>query len=591
MSSNIKKRKSSSSDKQLLRRVFEDCIRPRISKIIVAIICMVIVALATASVAYLIKPAVDETMFNNSDEDMLLLIPMLVILVTVIKAAAQYGHMLIMQNAQVAILNSLREKMFSHFVCSDAKLYSRKSSGGMMSNMTNDVNSIMGLISLIITGAFLNLITASALFANMIYQNAMLTLIAFGAFPIAFYPVYLISRRIKRLVVKNQRMSEKYFSLMDDSLGSIKVIKSYNAEGYEISKMHKMIKGIYRLNKKINKIAVFPSPFMESLAGVGIALVLMYSGSQVSSGGMTPGEFFSFFATLMMAYKPIKALAGFNTRYQTFMAGVKRAYKIMDEKPEIIDSGDYSSSGDGVKLKGDIVFDKVEFSYDKNKRIIDNMSFSLKSGGKYALVGRSGGGKSTVLSMLLRFYEAENGSIKIDNHEIGNIKLKDLRNNIAYVGQDTHLFDGSIIENIRYGKFDATKDEVIEAAKLANAHDFIEGLPRGYDTKLGQRGGKLSGGQRQRISIARAILKAAPILLLDEATSALDLESEKRVQEALEKLMEGRTTIVIAHRLSTVVNSDEIFVIDKGCVVESGTHQQLLSDENNLYHYLYNQQF
>lgn len=585
-----KKSLAQSEDVRLLKRIYKECLKPRLHKIIGAIIFMIITAIATGLFAYLIKPAVDETMFQieGSDDSALILIPIYIAIVALVKAASQYGHMLIMQNVSVSILNSLREKMFSHFIRSDVILFTHKSSGGMMSNMTNDVNSIMNLIMLIVTGAFLNLFTAITLFSNMIYQNPSLTFVAFGLFPIAVYPMYWISKRIKRLVIKNQRMNEKYFSLMDDSLGSIKVVKSYNAENYEISKMQKMIRSIYRLNKKINKISVFPSPFMEAISGLGMALVFWYSGSQVMNGNMTPGEFFSFFATLMIAYKPIKALAGFNTRYQTFMAGVKRAYKIMDEKPKIKDT---KTSRGVKKVKGDIEFEGVKFSYEKGSKILNGVNLKIKAGGKYALVGRSGGGKSTIFNLLLRFYDYQEGKIKLDGKEIKNIKLESLRSNIAYVGQETHLFEGSVIDNIRYGNLNASKKKVIEAAKLANAHEFIEKLPWGYDTKLGQKGGKLSGGQRQRISIARAILNDAPILLLDEATSALDLESEKQVQIALEKLMEGRTTLVIAHRLSTVVNSDKIFVVDAGEIKESGTHKELLSNKNNLYHYLYNQQF
>jgi len=243
------------------------------------------------------------------------------------------------------------------------------------------------------------------------------------------------------------------------------------------------------------------------------------------------------------------------------------------------------------RAKGNIEFKNVSFAYDKNDQIIDDVSFKLGVGGKYAFVGRSGGGKSTIFNLLLRFYDINSGTIKLDNKDLKKIDLESLRRNIAYVGQDTHLFEGSVLDNIRYGKFDATEEQVVAAARLAQAHDFIENLSRGYETKLGQRGGRLSGGQRQRISIARAILNDAPILLLDEATSALDLESEKQVQKALEKLMEGRTTLVIAHRLSTITNADEIFVVDSGKIIETGSHKELLSNKNNLYHYLYNQQF
>jgi subfamily B ATP-binding cassette protein MsbA len=577
------------SIKRLLVRVFKEVLKPHIRKIYIVIAGMIVAALSTAAWAYLIQPAVDETMMGESSSaEELLKIPLIIILVSVIKAISQYTYMVTSQNLTEAVLRDLRERMFKVFIRSDIKDFDKKSSGAMTSNMTNDLSSVVELSNLIISGVFLNLLMIIALFGNMLYQSWQLTLVSFLIFPLAYYPNYFVVKRIKRLIPRRQKYGEKFFSLLGDSLSAIKVVKSYNAEEKEIGRMSRMVNKVFKLNKKINRVHAFPSPFMEMLTGFGAALVIWFSGYQIAEGNMSVGQFFSFFTSLMIAYKPVKALAGFNAKLQNFATGSKRAFKIMDQEPKIINKpGSISLE----KVKGDVRLEDISFSYSESDEVLRNIKIILKPGGKYALVGRSGSGKSTIFNLLLRFYEPQSGVIKIDKKDILEVTLESLRANISYVGQETHLFDSSVVDNIRYGNFDATEEEVIKAAKAAQAHEFIMQLENGYSTKLGHGGRLLSGGQRQRISIARAILKNAPILLLDEATSALDVENEKLVQHALEKLTEGRTTLVIAHRLSTVMNSDKIFVMDKGDVVESGSHEELLEKHGGLYKKLYESQF
>jgi subfamily B ATP-binding cassette protein MsbA len=344
---------------------------------------------------------------------------------------------------------------------------------------------------------------------------------------------------------------------------------------------------LYKLAWRIARVSNIPGPLNEMIAGVGTAAVLFYGGSLVINGHSTPGSFFGFFAAMIMAYKPMKQLSGMNIQLNMCLICAKRVFAMIDVQPEIIDRPDALDIG---RAKGDIEFRNVVFGYNQDKDALKDISFKIEAGKSYALVGHSGGGKSTVMNLILRFYDPRSGQILLDGHDLRDITVNSLRHNISYVGQDVQLFDGTIMENIRYSKKDATEDDVIKAAKLAEAHDFIIQHPEGYNAQVGQNGQKLSGGQRQRISIARALIKDSPILLLDEATSALDTQSEQLIQSALAELIKGRTTLTIAHRLSTVINADEIFVIQEGKVLEHGSHEELLA-KNGQYAILYSKQF
>lgn len=341
------------------------------------------------------------------------------------------------------------------------------------------------------------------------------------------------------------------------------------------------------MGKKISRISLIASPFVESLAGVGVAAVIWYGGHQVITGQTTPGAFFSFFAAMMMAYKPLKSVSNMNSGVQMGLAAATRLYTLFDEKPTLVDKPNAIELTD---VKGDIEFENVNFGYVDDKLALREVSFKIPAGKTVALVGHSGGGKSTIMSMILRFYDPESGAVKLDSHDIRDLTIKSVRNSMSVVNQEVMLFDDTILENIRYGKEDATEEEIIRAAKMAEADEFICELPEKYHARVGQNGIRLSGGQRQRIAIARAILYNAPILLLDEATSSLDPISEKLIKDALAKLMKGKTTLVIAHRLSTVIHAHKIVVISGGRVVEEGTHKELL-EKGGAYANLYMKQF
>ena len=374
---------------------------------------------------------------------------------------------------------------------------------------------------------------------------------------------------------------------MSDTLQYSKLVKAYHCEDFEVRRRGLIIESAFQMAKKISRISLISSPFVESLAGVGVAAVIWYGGHQVITGQTTPGAFFSFFAAMMMAYKPLKSVSNMNTGVQMGLAASSRLYKLLDEKSQIIDKPNAINL---ENIKGDIEFSQVDFSYIEGKNALSSVSFKIPAGQRIALVGHSGGGKSTIMNMILRFYDPQNGEVKLDGHDIRNLSVKSLRSSMSVVNQEVMLFDDTVMENIRYGKEDATEEQIIRAAKLAEADEFICELPEKYHSQVGQNGIRLSGGQRQRIAIARAILYDAPILLLDEATSALDPISEKLIKDALAKLMKNRTSVVIAHRLSTVIHCDKIIVISNGRVVEEGKHQELL-DKNGLYANLYLKQF
>jgi subfamily B ATP-binding cassette protein MsbA len=492
-----------------------------------------------------------------------------------------------MNIVSLKITSALRLRLYSHFIKSDIAKLHRSSSGNMMASILNEISMIVGLINTCLNGFVKQLLTLVGLIGVMFYQSLELSLFAFIGFPLAAYPIYKLGKKLRNLSYENQSMAGKFNSHMSDTLQYSKLVKAYHCEDFEIQRMGRIIKGIYNMGKRISKISLVASPFVESLAGIGVALVIWYGGSKVISGETTPGAFFSFFTAMMMAYRPLKSVSGMNSGVQMGFAAATRVYKALDEKPTIIDKKD---SKELQKITGDLEFKDVEFSYDDNKLALKNINLKVPAGKTVALVGHSGGGKSTIMSMILRFYDVDKGSISLDNHDIRDITLKSLRNAMSVVNQEVMLFDDTIIENIRYGKEDATDEEIIAAAKLAEADEFIKELPEKYNTSIGQNGIRLSGGQRQRIAIARAILYNAPILLLDEATSALDPVSERLIKDALKKLMKGRTTIVIAHRLSTVIHADKIAVVSNGEIVEEGTHQELL-DKDGVYANLYQKQF
>ncbi len=574
------------STKYLVKRIFKECVVIHWKTFLITIGLMIVIAGTTSFHAWLIKPALDKV-FVQKDQFWLIWIPVIVLLVTVIKGFATYFQLFTLNVLSMRITADLRKRFYAHFIKSDiSKLHSR-SSGDMTASIMNEIGSIVGLIGTIMNGAIKQFLTLGSLIVVMFYQSVELSLIAFIGFPLAGYPIYKIGRRLRKLSFTNQEIAGKFASQMNDTLQYSKLVKSYNCEDFEIGRMSKVIDAIFVMGKKISRLSLIASPFVESLAGVGVACVIWYGGMKVINGTTTTGAFFSFFAAMMMAYRPLKSVSGMNAGIQMGLAAATRFYRLIDEKQTIVDK---PNAIDLQNVKGNIKLEDVTFRYLDDKITLDKVNIEVEAGKTIALVGHSGGGKSTTMSMILRFYDPESGRVTIDGHDIRDLTLKSVRKSMSVVNQEVMLFDDTILENLRYGKEGATEEEIIKAAKMAEADEFIRQLPQGYETQIGQNGIRLSGGQRQRIAIARAILYNAPILLLDEATSSLDPISERLIKDALAKLMEDRTSIVIAHRLSTVIHADRIFVISDGKVVESGSHKELIA-KNGAYANLYSKQF
>lgn len=574
------------STSYLVKRISREYVFPHWKTFLISIALMLVIAGTTSLHAWLIKPALD-SVFVQKNETALWVIPIVVLLVTVIKGFATYFQLLTMNILSLRISSDMRLKLYEHFIRSDiAKLHS-KSSGDMMASINNEIGGVVGVINTAINGFVKQLFTLGALIVVMFMQSVELSLIAFIGFPLAGYPIYKIGRKLRNLSYKNQEIAGKLNSQMSDTLQYSKLVKAYACEDFEVKRMSLIMESLFKMGKKISRMSLVASPFVESLAGIGVAAVIWYGGHQVITGQTTPGAFFSFFGAMMMAYRPLKSVSNMNTGVQMGLAAATRLYTLFDEKPKIVDK---ENATELKEVKGDIEFENVNFSYIDDKLALNNISLKIPAGKTVALVGHSGGGKSTIMSMILRFYDPSSGAIKLDGQDIRDLKIKSLRQSMSVVNQEVMLFDDTVLENIRYGKEDATEEEIIRAAKLAEADEFIQELPEKYLAKVGQNGIRLSGGQRQRIAIARAILYNAPILLLDEATSALDPISEKLIKDALAKLMKGKTAVVIAHRLSTVMHADKIVVISHGKVVEEGTHKELL-DKGGAYANLYLKQF
>jgi len=547
---------------------------------------MILVAGTTAANAWLMKPVIDR-IFVEKDMRMLIIIPLAVVCLAVTKAFASYGQSVLMKYIGQRVITDMQLHLYEHLLESDVSLFQKHSSGKLLSRFSNDIQVIRRSIANILTNTIKESFTMVFLIGVMLYQSVTLSLIAFTAFPIAILPMLRLSRRMRKVATNTQEELGDFTARLDDTFQGIRVVKAYGREEYEVGKAREFMNKIFNLYFKAAKIESASPPVMEMLSGFSVALVIWYGGSQVVHGHTTPGAFFSFITALLMAYKPSKSMSGLNSSIQEGLASVRRYFAVIDDKPKVVDR---PGAVKFTPKSGEIIFDNIDFSYSEEREALKNLSLHVPSGKRVALVGESGSGKSTIMNLILRFYDASKGSISIDGSDITHLQIKSLREQIAFVNQETILFDDTVRANIAYGRPDATEEEIIAASYAAAAHDFIVELPQGYDTLIGQHGMRLSGGQRQRLTIARAMLKNAPILLLDEATSSLDPVSEHQIQLALERLMKGRTTVVIAHRLSTVVHADLIYVIGGGRVIESGTHKELL-DKNGEYTRLFNRQF
>lgn len=559
----------------LLHRLIASYIRPYLKQFGLALACMIVVAITTAGNAWLMQPALDEVFFNKN-YTLLYLVPLAILVLGLIKGMGSYGQALIVKNIGQRIITDMQLALYTHLVHADLALLNQYSSGNLLSRFTNDIATLRRSVTTVFTGLAKELLTLIFLIGLMFYQNAILACIAFFVVPLAVFPVVRMGRRMRKISHQTQEKLGDFTEKMEETFQGIRTVKAYQQEHYEISHIRTIMEGIYTLFAKATRVESLASPIMEILGSLAIAAIIWYGGSQVIQGTTTPGAFFSFITALLIAYKPLKSISGLNTALQEGLAAAKRLFLLLDTQPLITDSPDAKPL---VFTEGHITFQHVVFHYTPKKPALSDISFDVPAGKTVALVGPSGGGKSTIFNLLLRFYDPEQGTLTIDGQDIRNITLASLRSHISFVSQDVVLFDKTVGANIAYAKPLASSEEIMHAAQLAAAHDFIMELPQGYGTVIGQNGFTLSGGQRQRIAIARAILKNSPILLLDEATSALDTASEHHIQQALATLMKGRTTIVIAHRLSTVVHADIIYVLKKGKIVESGNHHTLLAQQ------------
>ncbi len=569
----------------ILKRLLRQHIWHYRGKLALAVVCMVVGAAMTASNAYMMRPVLDRV-FIEKNQAALLWVPLIVLAIALINAVAGFGQSLFMRYVGQRILADMQVMLFSHLMRCDLGLFHAQASGRLISRFTNDIQMMrqgitQGLVT--ITRESLSMVF---LVGVMLYQSWQLTLIAALVFPTAIWPVMRLSKRMRKIADHTQDRLGEFTARLDEIFQGARTVKAYGREAFEEKRAHSFIEGLFTLYFKAARIQAASSPMMEALSGISIAAVIWYGGREVLSGATTPGAFFSFITAFIMAYRPVKAMAGMNTNVQEGLSAANRLFDALDTQPLVYDAHDAPAL---AISQGRVEFRNARFHYGPDAGGIEDITLTAEPGQKVALVGHSGGGKSTLFNLLLRFYDVEGGAICIDGQDIRQVTLGSLREAMAFVSQETVLFDDTVRANIAYGRLDASDDDIYAAAQAAAAEEFILRLPQGYDTMIGPHGVRLSGGQRQRLAIARAMLRNAPILLLDEATSALDNTSERLVQDALTRLMKGRTTLMIAHRLSTIVNADVIYVIEQGRVVESGTHSTLLA-QGGAYHRLYAEQ-
>jgi len=561
--------------------------RPHIGKFLLAMLCMLVVGAATSSLAFLVKPALDEIFFNRNGS-MLMYIPIVIIVLYFIKGACSYGQTVLMNFIGQRVVTDLRSNLYNHIQRQSLDFFQKNPTGILMSRITNDVNFIQGAVSEAVTSLLKDSFTLVGLVFVIFYRDWKLALIACFVFPLTVYPIAKFGEKMRAVATSTQVTMGSLTSLLQETISGTRIVKAFGMEAYEGKRFGRENERLFKLYMRSVSIRALSTPFMEFLGGIGISAIIFYGGYQVINGTSTPGTFFSFLTALIMLYEPVKRLTNVNNTIQQGISAAIRVFSIMDTKPDIMDRTD----APGLPAISDrIDIRDVTFSYDGDEEpVLRNINLSIASGEAVAFVGMSGGGKTTLVNLIPRFYDVTEGSILIDGHDIRDVTMASLRGQIGIVTQQTILFNDTIRNNIAYGDIRKGEDDIVRAARMANAHHFIVNLPRGYDTIIGEQGERLSGGERQRISIARALLKDAPILILDEATSSLDTEAEVEVQEALENLMKGRTTLVIAHRLSTISKADRILVIVNGRIVEEGTHETLLEKKGE-YFKLYNMQF
>ena len=558
-------------DRDLIGRLLA-LVRPYRRRLVIAMVSMVMVSAMGSAQAYIIKPLIDK-IFINKDAVMLNLLPALLITVFLVKGVFYYLYTFLLDATGQAIVRDLRKQVFNHIHTLPLSFFHHTPTGELIARVVNDATLIQYALSRALVGVLKDAFQVVGLLGVIFYLNWKLALLALFVLPLAAVPVIHFGRKFRKLSITNQQIVAQVSNLLHETITGHRIVKAFGMEEHEYRRFSRTIDRLFDIIVRDIRFNSLQHPTMECIGGLAMAAVIWYGGHQVIAGDSTPGSFIAFLTALIMIYDPIKGVANINSPVQQGMAAAGRIFGLLDVKPDIVDRPD---AVEMPPFHDRIVLDGVRFSYDGETEVLRGIDLVIRRGEVVALVGPSGGGKTTIANLIPRFFDVTAGAIRIDGHDIREVTVKSLRRQIAMVTQDTILFNDTVKNNIAYGDPDRPMEDIVAAAKAANAYDFIMALPQGFDTVIGESGTRLSGGQKQRLSIARALLKDAPILILDEATSALDTESEREVQRALEILMRNRTTLVIAHRLSTIKNADRIVVIQEGNIVEQGCHKELV---------------
>ena len=560
------------SNKKLLTRLYL-LIKPYKVKFVIAMIAALIVAGLTGAQAYMVKPLLDKIFFEK-DTFFLAVLPFALVTLFLVKGIFYGLNFYLLEQVGQTVIRDMRVRLFNHIHMQSLSFFHKTPTGEIISRIISDINLMQGAISTVVVGLLRDFFQVIFLLAVIFSMNWKLALLSLIFLPAAAVPIVRFGRAFRRISTTMQEETAEVSNIIHESITGAPVVKAFAMEQYESKRFAFQVNKLFKVIMEDSRYRRIQHPLMEVIGGIGMALIIWFGGKEVIAGNSTPGTFFSFITALIMIYEPIKGVSKINSTVQQGLAAATRVFTLLDIAPEIADKA-------GAKplplFHQEITLQEITFSYDGITPVLNGINLSVKRGEILAIVGPSGSGKSTLANLIPRFFEIENGSLLIDGTDIRDVTLKTLRDQIAIVTQQTILFNDTIRNNISYGDPSRSEDEIREAARAAYALNFIEQLPQGFDTMIGESGVRLSGGERQRLSIARAILKNAPILVLDEATSALDSESEREVQRALDNLMKNRTTFVIAHRLSTIKNADRIIVVKDGVIIEEGSHEALLA--------------
>tara|TARA_B100000029_G_scaffold333092_1_gene325299 strand:- start:356 stop:2092 length:1737 start_codon:yes stop_codon:yes gene_type:complete len=571
---------------EVIKRLYNDYTKKFIGKIILSVFFSLLVAGSTASIAWLLDPAIKK-IFIEKDQSLILIIPLAIAITFATKGISLYFAKTLLIKVGQEIIKIMQSQIMEALIKADTQYIDKKHSGKFISHLTYDTGMIKNLVSTVILNITKDFLTLIALLGVMFYQNWRLSLMSIIMIPLATIAAKSLGKRIGKATYLAADRTGALTTYLIEIFKNHKIIKIFQKENFEFTRSDKFIDDLKNKVIKIETVLVRASPIMEFLTGIMIAVLIYYSGRLILNDQLEVNNFFSFLAAMMLAYQPIRALATLNMGINQGITAARRILPIIDLKNNIKDSSD---SNFLTLNEGEIKFTDVNFKYeDKEQIVLNSINLKIEGGFMTSLVGHSGAGKTSILNLIPRFYEINSGEVSIDGQPISKIKINSLRSNISMVSQDTTLFDDTIKNNIAYAKLDASDEEIREAAELSFCTEFINKMPNGFDTVIGENGYRLSGGEKQRLSIARAMLKKSKIILLDEATSSLDAETESKIQEAINLLTKGRTTVVIAHRLSTIMNSKKIYVLEKGKVVAEGNHDELLKSSEE-YKNFYNKQ-